>query len=89
MTEAIATFELLLTIWVVAVSALTKGHRAIIEQCHQDSANEALKFFDWGYKHGQKIAANLDYVPMPDAVVVSLIETTWNGIKGPDGKPLF
>ena len=47
-----------------------------------------LKFFDWGYKHGQKIAADLDYVPMPDAVI-SVIEKNWNAIKGPDGKPLF
>ncbi|MEO7336613.1 MAG: phosphate ABC transporter substrate-binding protein PstS, partial [Caldimonas sp.] len=28
----------------------------------------ALKFFDWAYANGDKMAADLDYVPMPDAV---------------------
>ena len=50
---------------------------------------EALKFFDWGYKNGKQMAADLDYVPMPDSVV-SLIEQTWKtNIKSSDGKPLF
>jgi phosphate transport system substrate-binding protein len=50
---------------------------------------EALKFFDWGYKNGKQMAAELDYVPMPDAVV-TLIEQTWKtNIKTSDGKPVF
>ena len=50
---------------------------------------EALKFFDWGYKHGKAMAAELDYVPMPDSVV-ALIEKTWKDkIKGADGKPVY
>jgi phosphate transport system substrate-binding protein len=73
------------TSWPVAGSTFVLMYAAAQEP---DSSREALKFFDWGYKHGQKIAADLDYVPMPDAVV-SLIEKTWNGIKGPDGKSLF
>jgi phosphate transport system substrate-binding protein len=53
-----------------------------------DSAT-ALKFFDWGYKHGKQMAADLDYVPMPDGVV-ALIEKTWKEkIKSSDGKPVF
>jgi phosphate transport system substrate-binding protein len=57
----------------------------------QDAAvsTEALKFFDWGYKNGKKLAADLDYVPMPDNIV-ALIEKTWSEqIKGADGKPIF
>jgi len=46
------------------------------------SSDEALKFFDWGYKNGKQMASNLDYVPMPDSVV-TLIEKTWKEkIKG-------
>ena len=30
---------------------------------------EALKFFAWAYKKGDKMAEELDYVPMPDKVV--------------------
>src|ERR1700691_135854 len=40
------------------------------------ASGEALKFFDWGYKHGKQMASDLDYVPMPDAVV-TMIEKTW------------
>jgi phosphate transport system substrate-binding protein len=34
------------------------------------------------------MAADLDYVPMPDNVV-SLIERKWQDIKGTDGKAVF
>ena len=33
------------------------------------AAKEALKFFDWAYAKGDKMAEELDYVPMPDKVV--------------------
>ena len=33
------------------------------------AAAEALKFFDWAYAKGDKMAEELDYVPMPDNVV--------------------
>ena len=36
-----------------------------------------LKYFDWAYKNGGKMAEKLDYVPMPDSVV-SLVEKTWS-----------
>jgi phosphate transport system substrate-binding protein len=57
----------------------------------QDAAvsAEALKFFAWGYKNGNKLAADLDYVPMPENVV-TLIEKTWTDqIKGGDGKAIY
>jgi phosphate transport system substrate-binding protein len=37
---------------------------------------EALKFFDWAYKNGAKMAESLDYVPMP-AKVVKDVEAYW------------
>jgi phosphate transport system substrate-binding protein len=52
-------------------------------------AKAVLDFFAWSYANGQKMAEELDYVPMP-ASVVSLVEDTWkNEIKGPDGKPVW
>ncbi|HEU0070806.1 MAG TPA: phosphate ABC transporter substrate-binding protein PstS [Alphaproteobacteria bacterium] len=36
----------------------------------------ALKFFSWAYDKGDKLAEDLDYVPMPDSVV-SLVKKTW------------
>jgi phosphate transport system substrate-binding protein len=42
----------------------------------------ALKFFDWAFKNGAKMAADLDYVPLPDPLV-SQIRNTWKTqIKG-------
>ena len=26
-----------------------------------------MKFFDWAFKNGQKMAEELDYVPLPDS----------------------
>jgi phosphate transport system substrate-binding protein len=50
---------------------------------------EVLKFFDWAMKNGQKMAEELDYVPMPDKVV-NAIEKIWaNEIKDASGKPLY
>jgi phosphate transport system substrate-binding protein len=42
----------------------------------------ALKFFDWAFKNGAKMAAELDYVPLP-ASLVNQIRNTWKTqIKG-------
>jgi len=40
------------------------------------AAAEALKFFDWAFAKGDKLAEELDYIPMPDAVVTQ-IKGTW------------
>jgi phosphate transport system substrate-binding protein len=50
---------------------------------------EALKFFAWAYVKGDKMAEELDYVPMPKKIVAD-IEKVWaNEIKDVNGKPLF
>jgi len=52
-----------------------------------EAGREVLKFFDWAYKNGGKMAQDLDYVPMPEPVVKQ-IEASWNGVKDASGKPL-
>ena len=53
------------------------------------AAREALKFFDWAYAKGDKMAEDLDYVPMPDKVV-GAIKKSWSAqIKDRDGRPLL
>jgi phosphate transport system substrate-binding protein len=47
----------------------------------------ALKFFDWAYKNGDKIADDLDYVPMPP-VVKAQIEKAWGDVKDGSGKAI-
>ncbi|MCX7147981.1 MAG: phosphate ABC transporter substrate-binding protein PstS, partial [Rhodocyclales bacterium] len=49
---------------------------------------ESLKFFEWAYKNGSKMATELDYVPLPDALV-KLIHTAWGNIKDVSGKPVW
>ncbi len=51
------------------------------------NGSEALKFFSWAYKNGDKVADDLDYVPMPKPVVAS-IEKTWAELKDASGKPI-
>jgi len=54
-----------------------------------NASREALKFFDWAYAKGDKMAEDLDYVPMPDKVV-GAIKRAWSAqIKDKDGKPLI
>jgi phosphate transport system substrate-binding protein len=54
-----------------------------------DDAASALKFFDWAYSQGGKMAEDLDYVPLPKNVVDS-IRAMWAAeIKTPDGKPVY
>jgi phosphate transport system substrate-binding protein len=48
-----------------------------------------LKFFDWSFKNGATMASDLDYVPLPPAVV-KLINETWKAqLKDPNGKALW
>lgn len=52
-------------------------------------AAEAMKFFDWAYKNGDRLAADLDYVPMPDSVV-KLISAAWAAnVKDGSGKAIW
>ena len=46
------------------------------------ATSAALKFFDWAYRNGAKMAADLDYVPLPDSVIQQ-VRATWKAqIKG-------
>jgi phosphate transport system substrate-binding protein len=53
-----------------------------------ENGKEVLKFFDWSFKNGAPTAAELDYVPMPEAVVRQ-IQASWKGITDSSGKTLY
>ena len=58
-------------------------------QAKPENAKEVLKFFEWSFKNGDQMAAELDYVPMPDAVV-GLIQSSWKTqIKDSAGKAVY
>ena len=48
---------------------------------------EVLRFFEWAFSNGQAMAAELDYVPMPDPVVQQ-IRAAWKQVTDTSGKPL-
>lgn len=53
------------------------------------AAGEALKFFAWAYQNGDRMAASLDYIPMPDSVVKAIKQKWVSEVKDANGKPIF
>ena len=54
-----------------------------------EHGKEVLRFFEWSFKNGAKMADELDYVPMPDPVV-KLIQSAWKSqIKDGSGKSVY
>jgi phosphate transport system substrate-binding protein len=68
--------------WPITGSTFVLMHKV---QDKPANAASVLKFFDWGFKNGDKIANELDYVPMP-ASVKTVIEKAWGEIKDASGK---
>jgi phosphate transport system substrate-binding protein len=48
----------------------------------------ALKFFDWAFANGDKLATDLEYVPMPAPVKVQ-VRASWKAVVDTAGKPVF
>jgi len=46
------------------------------------ATGEALKFFDWAYRNGGKMAADLDYVPLPESLIKQVRATWKSDVKG-------
>lgn len=57
---------------------ITAASFILMQAAPQDKAAsvEAIKFFDWAFKSGDRMAEELDYIPMP-ARVEDLIRKTW------------
>ena len=71
--------------WPIAGSTFILMYK---KQDKPEQAKEALRFFQWAYHKGDKLAQELDYVPLPDSVV-KLIESKWKTeIKTADGKKI-
>ena len=46
------------------------------EPADKAASAEAIKFFDWAFAKGDRMAEELDYIPMPESVT-ALIRKTW------------
>jgi phosphate transport system substrate-binding protein len=51
-------------------------------------AANSLKFFDWAFANGDKMASDLEYVALPDSVK-ALVRKQWAEIKDASGKPVL
>ena len=60
--------------WPITASTFILMHK---EPADKAASGEAIKFFKWAFEKGDKMAEELDYIPMPDNVV-KLIEKTWS-----------
>src|SRR6267142_168173 len=58
------------------------------QQQRRLTAIEMLKFFDWSYRAGTKLADELQYVPMPKDVV-QMIESAWAEVTDAHGQPAW
>jgi phosphate transport system substrate-binding protein len=52
------------------------------------AVGEALKFFAWAYKDGAKMAAELDYVPLP-ASLIAQVKKTWASDITANGRAIY
>jgi phosphate transport system substrate-binding protein len=68
------------------------GASFILMQTKQDkpqNATEVLKFFDWSFKNGQKMAEELDYVPLPEPLVKQIADAWKAQLKDGSGKAVW
>ena len=47
-----------------------------------------MKFFDWAYSNGAKLAQDLEYIPLPAAVQTAIRAAWKTEVKGPNGQPI-
>ena len=60
--------------WPITAATFILMHKDATDKA---ASQEAIKFFKWAFEKGDKMAEDLDYIPMPDSVV-KLIEKTWS-----------
>jgi phosphate transport system substrate-binding protein len=60
--------------WPIVASTFILMHK---EATDKAASQEALKFFKFAFTKGDKMAEELDYIPMPESVI-KLIEKTWS-----------
>lgn len=71
--------------WPITSASFILMHKAAADA---KRSADALKFFRWALANGQKLAVDLDYVPLP-AAVVKQVEGSWKEIKDSSGKPVL
>jgi phosphate transport system substrate-binding protein len=63
--------------WPISTASFILMYR---EPADKAQAAEVLKFFDWAFKSGRQMAAELDYVPLPDKLTADIRARVWSQI---------
>lgn len=63
--------------WPIAAASFILMYKNPVSK---EKSAEALKFFEWAFKEGDKIAAELDYVPLPTSVTDYIAKNVWTQI---------
>jgi len=63
------------TVWPVTTASFIIMYK---DPADKKSSAEVLKFFDWSFKNGKKMAEELDYVSLPDVLTRQIRERVWS-----------
>ena len=72
--------------WPITGATFILMHKA---QAKPQQGIEVLKFFNWSYANGAKMAADLDYVPLPDVLTKQIASAWASQVKDTGGKALW
>lgn len=72
--------------WPVTSASFILVHKV---QSRPENGKAVLEFFDWAFRKGAKMAAELDYVPMPESVTTQITESWKTSLKATDGAPIW
>ncbi len=66
------------TVWPVTTASFIIMYK---DPADKKASAEVLKFFNWSFKNGKKMAEELDYVSLPDVLTKQIRERVWSQIK--------
>ena len=66
------------TSWPISTASFILMYK---EPTDKAASAEVLKFFDWAFINGKKMAQDLDYVPLPDTLTAAIRTRVWNQIQ--------
>jgi len=72
--------------WPIAASSFILLHTT---QDKPQNALQVMKFYEWSFKNGQKMAEELDYVPLPASLTKLIAESWKTQVKDGSGKTVW
>ena len=66
------------TSWPISTASFILMYK---EPSDKAASKDAIKFFEWAFKNGKQMAAELDYVALPDNLTAQIRQRVWSQIK--------